>query len=287
MPRIIIAGCGYVGQAVADLCFAAGWQTEGWTASAESAAALVSKPYPVIDRDVSDADAVEAAPGQADVVLQCVSTRGGNAAAYRRVYYCGAENLLRRFPDATLIFTSSTGVYAQQAGEWVTEEDVAEPERETARILRETEELLLAQGGIVARLAGIYGPGRSFMFRKFLEGAATIDPQHDRFINQVHRDDAAAALFLLANRHADIGSGSRKIFNVVDDEPMTLSAAYRSIARQLERPQPPISETRRSGKRGESNKRVRNAKLRALGWAPRYPTFEAGLRESVIPQSRT
>ena len=26
-------------------------------------------------------------------------------------------------------------------------------------------------------------------------------------------------------------------------------------------------------KRGDSNKRVSNKRLRALGWAPRYPTF--------------
>ena len=40
MPRILIAGCGYVGQATAGLFHAAGWDVEGWTASEESAAAL-------------------------------------------------------------------------------------------------------------------------------------------------------------------------------------------------------------------------------------------------------
>src|SRR5437667_11004173 len=40
MPRILIAGCGYVGQATADLFHAAGWTVEGWTRSADSAAKL-------------------------------------------------------------------------------------------------------------------------------------------------------------------------------------------------------------------------------------------------------
>ena len=41
MPRILIAGCGYVGQATADLFHAAGWDVEGWTASEESAARVI------------------------------------------------------------------------------------------------------------------------------------------------------------------------------------------------------------------------------------------------------
>ena len=52
MPRILIAGCGYVGQATADLFHAAGWDVEGWTASEESAAALSAKPYPVVARSI-------------------------------------------------------------------------------------------------------------------------------------------------------------------------------------------------------------------------------------------
>lgn len=61
-----------------------------------------------------------------------------------------------------LLFTSSTSVYAQNTGEWVTEESLAKPDRETGRILRETEELVLAHRGCIARLAGIYGPARLY-----------------------------------------------------------------------------------------------------------------------------
>jgi hypothetical protein len=35
-------------------------------------------------------------------------------------------------------------------------------------------------------------------------------------------------------------------------------------------------------KRGDSNKRVSNAKLRALGWTPRYPSFAEGMEKSVL-----
>ena len=53
MPRVLIAGCGYVGAATADLFQAAGWEVEGWTRSPESAAQLSAKPYAVHAIDIS------------------------------------------------------------------------------------------------------------------------------------------------------------------------------------------------------------------------------------------
>jgi nucleoside-diphosphate-sugar epimerase len=170
-------------------------------------------------------------------------------------------------------------VYGQKNGDWVTEESAAEPETETGKVLRETEELVLGHGGVVTRLAGIYGPKRSALLQRFLDGKATIDPETDRFVNQVHRDDIAAALFLLVGRDA----GSREIYNVVDDEPIRQSECYRWLARKLNRPDPPIARSISEGKRGRSNKRVDNAKLRHLGWAPRFPRFAEGMEKSVLP----
>ena len=63
------------------------------------------------------------------------------------------------------VFCSSTSVYGQTDGACVTEESPATPGRETGCILRETEDLVLQRTGTVARLAGIYGPGRSVLLR--------------------------------------------------------------------------------------------------------------------------
>ena len=82
--------------------------------------------------------------------------------------------------------------------------------RETSQILLETEGLVLDSGGIVARLAGIYGPGRSALLSKFVKGTAIIDAENDRFVNQVHRDDIAAALFLLLSREGQSGSNLQR-----------------------------------------------------------------------------
>jgi len=282
MPRILIAGCGYVGQAAADLFHERGWKVEGWTASVESSGELAAKPYAVRAVDITNRAAFSAVLEEFDVVVQCASSGGGDTVAYRRIYLEGARNLLDAFPSARLLFTSSTSVYAQKEGDIVDEATPAIPAHGRGKILREAEELVLSHNGMVARVAGIYGPGRSFLLRKFLAGEAVFDREHDRFINQVHRDDIVSALFLLAEQRASLGD---QIYNVVDNQPILASDAYDWLSAHL--PQPLArGKTSTKSKRGDSNKRVSNKKLRTLGWAPRYPSFQVAMTESVLPSFR-
>ena len=279
MPQILIAGCGYVGQATADLFHTAGWVVEGWTWSARSAASLSAKPYSVRDVDISEPAQVAKCVGTFDAVIHCASSRGGDAEIYRQLYLDGARILLEIFPKSKVLFTSSTSVYAQRDGSWVTEESETKPIRETSRILLETESEVLSRGGIVARLAGIYGPGRSALLSKFLAGTAVIDPENDRFVNHVHRDDIASALFFLLSRKAE----GAQIYNVIDDQPILQSECYRWLGQRLNRPLPPIGKPKGPRKRGDSNKRVSNARLRRLGWTARYPTFVEAMEKSILP----
>jgi nucleoside-diphosphate-sugar epimerase len=278
MPRILIAGCGYVGQATADLFHAAGWDVEGWTASEESAAALSAKPYPICPVDISNRDQVAERPGIFDAVIHCASSRGGGIESYRQIYLNGARNLLDRFVETKVLLTSSTSVYGQRDGSWVTEVSETNPVRETGQVLLETEKLVLERRGTVARLAGIYGPGRSALLSKFLAGTATIDRENDRFVNQAHRDDIASAIYFLLTRETQ----QTQIYNVVDDQPMLQSECYRWLAQRLDRPLPPIGKSTGERKRGNSNKRVSNAKLRTLGLSLQYPTFVDAMEKSIL-----
>ena len=163
MPRVLIVGCGFVGEAAADLFHDAGWEVTGWTHSEESAARLAAvKPYPVSAHDITVAAQATAAEqkmpggGALDALVDCVSSgRGGGPDAYRRVYLDGARNLSGAFRATRFVYTGSTSVYAQLDGSVVDESSPAEPDRETGRILLETERVVLtAPGGVVARLAG-------------------------------------------------------------------------------------------------------------------------------------
>ncbi len=278
--QIVIAGCGFLGEAAAGFFLEAGWRVLGLCATEESAARLADRPFPVAVVDISKPIRVPAGWKNPDVVVHCASSGRGGADAYRAVYRDGLEHLRDAFSPRRLIFTGSTSVYSQVDGGWVTEDSPAEPDRETGQILLEAEKIALDAGGVVARLAGIYGPGRSVLLKKFLDGSALLEAGGNRWINQIHRDDGALALLRLAQHEAAAG-----IYNVCDDTPTTQREIYGWIADHLNRPLPPEGPADMNRKRGWTSKRISNARLRSIGWSPRYPGYLDALGDLVAAQA--
>lgn len=270
--RVVFAGCGFLGEVAAGLFFQNGWEVLGLCATPETAARLSTLPFPVRVADISRPLVAPEGWSQPDLVVHCASSGGGDAADYRAVYRDGLENLIAAFAPKRVIFTGSTSVYDQQNGEEVDETSPTLPQRETAKVLLEAEALALGAGGIVARLAGIYGPGRSMFLRKFAEGGAVLEAGGGRFLNLIHRDDAAKALLHLAS--PSIPSG---IYNVCDDHPPTQREMYGWISEFFQKPMPPEGPIDPHRKRGLNSKRVSNKKLRATGWKPDYPSFRNAL----------
>ncbi len=278
---ILIAGCGYVGERVADLLHAAGHEVRGLTHSQESAERLAAgKSWAVHACDISDGKAVAAlaATVTPEVVVHCASSNRGGAEMYRAVYERGLNNLAAAFPQARLVFTSSSSVYAQTDGSVVTEESPATPDRETGCILRAAEDLALARGGAVARLAGIYGPGRSFVLKNLLAGKATIEGNEGRgrSLNQIHREDAAGAVVHLIEKKLE------GVYNVCDNTPCTQLECFRWLCPMFNVPLPPAVPPDKDRKRGWTHKKVSNSRLRATGWAPQYPSYQAAIASDPL-----
>lgn len=202
-----------------------------------------------------------------EIVIHCASSGRGGAEAYHEVFIRGARNLAQSFPDSHLVLTSSTSVYHQTDGSEVDESSLTRPIRETSRLLLEAEEIILRAGGTVVRLAGLYGPGRSVILRKFLEGSAVIEEDGRRILNQIHVEDAASALLHLAFRKAE------GLFNVSDDRPLSQQECYQGLAAHFHLPLPPVGEKNTSRKRAWTHKAVLNRKIRASGWHPSFPCF--------------
>jgi nucleoside-diphosphate-sugar epimerase len=276
MPRILIAGCGYVGAATAKLFLDHAWDVTAWTLSGEIADRDLSMARRAVD--LRQLDEVRRNSFECDAVVHCASSRGGEAREYRRLYFDGVSNLAESFPRARLIFTSSTTVYAQRDGTWVDENSPAEPASEKGKILRAAEEIVLTKEGIVLRLAGIYGPGRSFLLQSVMNGTASISDAEARYVNQIHRDDVASAICLVAGTRT---IRAPRILNVVDNAPVPRREILNWLSLQLGKPLPE-SRGAVERKRGDSNKRVRNDRLRELGWSALYPTFQEGFQHSVL-----
>jgi nucleoside-diphosphate-sugar epimerase len=273
MPRsVLIAGCGFVGLPLARNFVSSGWETYALTASQSSAALLRSEEFGAFAVDIAEKASFRHLPVRSfDIVVHCASSGRGDARDYAAVFFAGTRNLTTYLEYGRFVFCSSTSVYAQTDGSWVDESSAADPGRETGQILRKTEDLVLGSGGIVARLAGLYGPGRCVPVQNLLAGRAIIEGDGSRVMNIVHQFDAAGAIRYLAE------SGSGGLFNVVDNEPVIQIEWYRYACRRLNKPLPPAGPRDLNRKRGWTSKRVSNQKLRSLGWNPVYPTFREGL----------
>jgi nucleoside-diphosphate-sugar epimerase len=265
--RLLLIGHGFLGSAIARVFGAAGWELRSFSLSGGEGSLAC---------DVADRAAVDHLPA-ADFIIHCAASGRGGAEAYQRVYVDGCRNLTEKFPGVPFLFTSSTSVYSQTDGSVVSEESPTEPDRETGRLLLEAERITLDAGGVVARLAGIYGPGRSVILRKFLSGEAVIEEDGRRYLNQIHRDDAARAILHLATDSVRGG-----IFNVCDSRPLTQLECYQRLSEIFNRPLPPSGPRDLDRKRGWTHKRVSNDKLIVSGWRPQFPCFTDAV-ESIAP----
>ncbi|MBV8214792.1 MAG: NAD-dependent epimerase/dehydratase family protein [Verrucomicrobia bacterium] len=277
---VLVIGCGYVGAQLLRELNRAGCKATGITLSEPSADALRREGLDVVAADLRTSDLRVLTVDNPSTIIHCASSGKGGLAAYREIFLKTIRRLIEETSFEHLIFTSSTSVYTQTDGSMVTETAPAKPERETGKILRETEELVLAHDGAVLRLAGIYGPGRCVPLEKLLSGEAVIEGDGERIINSIHRDDAVSALYL-ATRQRWQG-----IFNVADTTPMTQLEWFQWVCPQVGRPLPRFAPRDLDRKRAWTSKRVSSAKLRSLGWTPRYPSFREGVAELISERER-
>ena len=283
--RMVVFGCGYVGTAVAREALARGCAVTALTRNAASADALRTEGIETIVADLATDSWHARIPGGADFVLNCVSSGGGGVDGYRHSYLDGMASVVAWARAArgigTLVYTSSTSVYAQGDGTVVDESvptEVAES-GERARLLIAAENLLRTAGPevcvrrFVLRLAGIYGPGRHHFIEQVRAGEMSGSPE--THLNLIHRDDIVAAIVACFGAGKNLESG---VFNLADDQPARRSEIAGWLASRLDVPSPRFTGEAASGRRSVTPDRIiSNAKAKAvLGWAPRYSTFREG-----------
>jgi nucleoside-diphosphate-sugar epimerase len=285
--RVLIIGCGYVGLPLAAELAAAGHTVFGLQRTPDDGELARHGVTPVI-ADIVQPATLRNLPSNLDWVVNTVSSSKGGVEEYRRVYLDGTRHLIARLGQPSLrkyICTSSTSVYGQTDGEVITEGSPTQPQSETSRILVETEQLLASaarQSGFPAvtlRVAGIYGPERGHLFQQYLRGEARLDGDGLRLLNMIHRDDVIRAIVSALERGVP-----GQVYNVADDEPVTQREFFSWLSDQLHMPMPPSADPleRATRKRGVTNKRVSNRKLRLeLNCELKYPTFRQGYSAEI------
>lgn len=272
----LIFGCGYLGRVVAARWLAAGSRVVALTRS--NAAKLQTVGVEPVSGDVLDPASLRALP-VAFTVLYAVGFDRAAGKSMHEIYVRGLANVLDALPAcARFVYVSSTSVYGQSDGSWVDEDSPTEPTEESGRIVLEAERLLRAKkpDAIVLRSAGLYGPHRLLRQGPILKGEPLVGDA-DKWLNLVHVSDAADAV-LLAEAKADPGG----TYNVADGSPVARRDFYTRLAELLNAP---AAAFEHRPEPGAPNRRIDASKFRALGWAPKYPTYRDGLpvavRESV------
>jgi nucleoside-diphosphate-sugar epimerase len=288
---VLIIGCGYLGLPLGQLLARRGHSVCGLRRSAAANEEMLSRGITPVQADITDFRDLQKLP-PFEAIINLVSSSKGGVEDYRQVYLAGTRNILRWLDDAKLnpgfryLYTSSTSVYAQADGSWVTEESPSEPDSPTSQILIETErELLTARAernfpAVILRASGIYGPGRGHLFKQFLRGEATLRDDGSSWINMIHVDDLAAAIAHLIS----LPGLPAAAYNLTDDQPVTQLDFFTWLANALNRPLPPSSPADPNRKRGLTNKRVSNALLKSTGFRFSHPTFREGYAAEIQRQ---
>lgn len=273
MKHLVIVGCGDVGIALGHRMLEQGWQVSGLRRDP----AQLPEGFGRIAADLCSVERPAEWPAKVDYLVYCPAAGRRDAELYRSLYVEGLQHVVSWLKECRqqprfLLQVSSTAVYGQRAGEWVTENSAALADSATAPVLVEAEDVALRSGipAAVIRLGGIYGPGRTRLIEQVRNGLH-VPAEPIQYTNRIHRDDAAGLLAHLLLQ-ADQGELLAPCYLGVDDEPAPLHEVAQWLAEQtgVELLAEGVTANR------VGSKRCSNALARESGWEPRYPSYREG-----------
>lgn len=283
---LLIAGAGYLGQALANEWLAA----EANTRVHILRRGLEHPPGTQLVRaDLQDPSSLKQLPACTHLVY-CAAADSSSEEAYQAIYEKGLLHVLdayeQRGERPTLIYISSTSVYAERAGGWVTEEGelvTSGPSR-----FMVAGEALLAERqwpAVILRCGGIYGPGRASFLERIQKGEELLGEGPPQYTNRIHRDDCVGMIRWLCQ--APSQSSGVSIYNAVDSEAAERNEVIRWLAAQIGLDPKQLTTSGgvpRSQLRG--NKRVSNEKIRKAGYQFRYPSYKEGYAHLIEDRAK-
>jgi nucleoside-diphosphate-sugar epimerase len=282
--RMVVAGLGYAGGAIAAEAAAAGFAVTG--TARDPARVRPPAGVAVVSFDAASEAiratthlVVTAAPEDGDPILAAHAEAIAAAPALRWIGYL-----------------STTGVYGDRGGAVVTEITPPAPgqPRSIRRLAAEEawRAAAAARGAALDlfRVGGIYGPGRSAL-DELRAGVARRVRKPGHAFSRIHRDDIALAVVAGARR-----PDGQRVLHLVDDEPAPSADVVAEAARLLSVPPPPEIAFEEARARMSpmalsfwaENRRVANdATKRALGIVWRCPTYREGLRRILAEEAQS
>ena len=294
--RILIVGCGDVGQRVARDLQGRPVRLMALTSRADrvEGALRAAGVCPLVG-NLDDRRSLGRLAGLATRVLH-LAPPPGEAGDWRRDPRSRelVRALMQRSAPRALVYGSTTGVYGDRQGRWTSEDTPCAPltPRAWRRVVAETSVhgygRMTGARTTVLRIPGIYAPDREggTPRERLLRGTPVLRREDDVYTNHIHADDLARACALALWR----GRPQRNL-NVVDDSDLLMGDYYDLAADLFGLPRPP--RLPRDAAREQlplmllsfmsESRRLRNDRLRReLRLQLRYPTVREGLVSTPV-----
>jgi nucleoside-diphosphate-sugar epimerase len=285
LEDVLIIGCGDIGIRVARLVQQEDGRVAGLARTVASAERLREFGVEPIMGTLDDPASLAALPTHGKLVFYFAPPPGGGPFDSRMRNFCHAIGT-GALPEK-VVYMSTSGVYGDCGGEWVTEDTPINPQTSRAQRRADAENTLREWGQahsvpvVILRVTGIYGPGRLPLAR-IQQGHPVLSEQESPPTNRIHADDLAVICLKAAEKAVD-----GDIFNVSDGHPGTMTQYFNAASDLLALPRLPqvdleeakqvmnpmmlsyLSETRRM-----SNLRM----MERLNVQLIYPDLESGLK---------
>lgn len=290
MPKIFIAGCGYIGERIARSCRESGVDVVCMVRSPEHGTRLATAGFATIVSAFDDPSALPELDLTERILFYLVPPPGGGITDSR------ARNFIATIAaagkPAKIIYMSATSVYGGDGCGVVTEESPTVPDSAMGKRRLDAESAFREYGAarnipvVILRVSGIYGPGR-LPLMQISQGQPLLNESESGPSNRIHADDLAAICICAAEKGIN-----GDIFNISDGHPSSMTSYFNACADALGLPRQPqvsLDEARRTMSPlmfsyVTQSRIIDNRKmLTRLNVTLRYETLSAGLAASVPP----
>ena len=200
------------------------------------------------------------------------------------------KNKLKSLPLEWVGYLSTTGVYGNTKGDWVSETNHPKPlqNRSHKRLNCEKEWIESGLPVQIFRLPGIYGPGRS-TFEAIRTNKIRVISKKNQVFSRIHVADITnAIIYLLQNKNS---LKFHQIINIADDEPCSqidvIQYCYDLLGLQMPKPISFEDAKEKLSPIAQSfwmeNRRVSNKLLcETLGYKLIYKNYKIGLKNCYL-----
>lgn len=290
---MIILGCGYIGQALAQRYRERGAPVLGVVRSAERTAEVARTGARALQRDLArdDLAPLELAGQQVFHLAPPPNDSDDDPLTAHLI-----DAFERHGHPRRLVYIGTTGVYGDCGGAWVDEDWEPHPSVGRSRRRWDAEQRLRrwsqASGAelVILRVAGIYACDRLPLAR-IRSAQPVVQAEEAPWSNRIHAEDLAT-ICLAAMERAPAGA----VYNVCDGQPSTMTDYFCQVADAAGLPRPPqipLAEAEGQISAGmlsylKESRRLSNRRLLdELRVSLRFPDLATGLAHCFQPQDNS